>query len=250
MSAIDRLGFCLTALTLFFVPPLARAADTAHNIAVFGDSLADGAWAGLHQELHAGDKLFRDSKVGTGLTKPDIKTFTQDFVDTLDRDHIDVAVVMFGANDEESLRDDDHKGFLFQTPGWTKVYVSRIEQIIEGCRQHKVRVIWVGLPVLRDEALNKGALFLNGLLQDTATKNGATFVPLAEDFKGADGGFTSHLPDAKGELREVRLQDGVHFTFYGYDLIAKKIYKELAPPTLAAHDTSQHDTSQGAGQQN
>jgi hypothetical protein len=235
MSAIGRLGFCLVALMLSCVASSGRAADN-RMIAVFGDSLADGTWAGLHQELHPDDKLFRDSKVGTGLTKPDIKDFIQGFADTLERDHINVAVVMFGANDEESLRDDDHKGFLFQTPGWTRVYVGRIEQIIEACRQHKVRVIWVGLPVLRDEALNKGALFLNGLIQDTVTKNGATFVSLEEDFKGADGGFASHLPDAKGELREARAQDGIHFTFYGYDLIAKKIYKELSASAPAAHD--------------
>ena len=202
---------------------------------MFGDSLADGVWAGLHQELRPDDKLFRDSKVGTGLTKPDIKSFIQDFTDTLDRDHIDVAVVMFGANDEESLRDDDHKGFLFQSPGWTKVYVSRIEQIIEACQQHKVRVIWAGLPVLRDENLDKGALFLNGLLQETVAKNGGTFVPLEEDFKGPDGAFASHLADAKGALREVRAPDGIHFTFYGYDLIAKKVYKEVLTPSAAAH---------------
>ncbi|HEV2675481.1 MAG TPA: DUF459 domain-containing protein [Aliidongia sp.] len=236
MFAIGRLGFCLGALALSLVPSPGRAADS-RNIAVFGDSLADGAWAGLHQELHPDDKLFRDSKVGTGLTKPDIRSFVDGFADTLDRDHVTVAVVMFGANDEESLRDDDHKGFVFQSPGWTRVYVSRIEQIIEACRQHKVRVIWVGLPVLRDDTLNKGALFLNGLLQDTVVKNGGTFVSLTEDFKGSDGAFASHLPDAKGELREVRLQDGVHFTFYGYGLIAKKIYKELAVvPATAAHD--------------
>ena len=219
---MNRLGVSLLALALAGAPKLSQAA----NIAVFGDSLADGAWIGLHQELsqHAGDKLFRDSKVGTGLTRPDIKGFTQNFIDSLSRDHVDTAVIMFGANDQQSLRDETGKGYLFQSPGWVKVYTDRIGQILAACKTHNVRVIWVGLPVLRDESLNKGAQYLNGLIEAAVKQGGGTYLPLAGDFRDKDGAFASHLPDTKGELREVRLQDGVHFTFYGYDLIGKKIY--------------------------
>jgi hypothetical protein len=93
------------ALIMFLLPAAGRAAQ-AHNIAVFGDSLADGVWAGIYQEEKANpqDRLFRDSKVGTGLTRPDYDSFVAGFIATLDPDHVTDAVVMFGANDDEGRR--------------------------------------------------------------------------------------------------------------------------------------------------
>lgn len=230
MRLLSWLGCLLLLLTAAY----AAHAQTPRNIAVFGDSLADGTWSGLYQELkaHPEDKLYRDSKVGTGITRPDYDDFLAGFVATLAPDHITDAVVMFGANDYgNSLRDESHKGYLFGTPGWTKVYEQRVQNIITTCQKLGIKVYWIGLPVLRDPGRNQGALALNALLQQVTAANGARFIPLEDDFKDASGGFATHLPDAQGDLRDVRAEDGVHFTFYGYDLIARKVLGVvLAPP--------------------
>ncbi len=231
MPFLSRLGFVLGA-ALLIVQPV--RADAPHNIAVFGDSLADGTWSGLYQELKADpqDKLYRDSKVGTGITRPDYDGFFASFAATLGPDHVTDVVVMFGANDDgNSLRDENHKGYLYGTPGWIKVYEARVQNIVVTSQKAGAKVYWLGLPVLRDPQRNQGALFLNGILQQVVTANGGVFIPLMDDFKGSDGGFATHLPDAKGNLVDVRAEDGVHFSFYGYDLIAKKVLGViLAPP--------------------
>jgi len=74
-------------------------------------------------------------------------------------------------------------------------------------------------------------LFLNSMLQKTVQTNGGTFLPLEDNFKGADGGFALYLPDADKKLRQVRAPDGTHFTRYGYDLIAAQVVPLIeAPP--------------------
>jgi hypothetical protein len=228
-------GMALLLAAFFGLRP--AAADSPHNIAVFGDSLADGVWSALHVDVKArpDDKLYRDSKVGTGITRPDYDAFFQSFAATLGPDHITDAVIIFGANDDgNSLRDEQHKGYLFGSPGWTKVYESRVETIIATCHSDGIKVYWLGLPVLRDAQMNQGALFLNGILQQTVQGNKAVFIPLEDDFKDPSGNFATHLPDAAGDLRVVRAEDGVHFSFYGYGLIANKVLAVLESPQAPA----------------
>jgi hypothetical protein len=112
---------------------------------------------------------------------------------------------------------------MFQTPGWQAIYAGRIKTILSTCAKLQIKVYWIGLPVLRDPVRNQGALYINGIVQSTVTANGGVFVPLEDVFKGPDGGFVLSIADAKGQQRQLRAEDGVHFTFYGYDLIAKRV---------------------------
>ena len=233
-----RPGFCLRvaiAAWLFLCASATLAADTSApsplSIGVFGDSLADGVWSGLYTVLkkHPDDHLFRYSKVGTGLTKPDYAAWFDDFTKKLDADHVTVAVIMFGANDQESIRDENQKGYLFQSEGWKRTYSGHVDAILAELAKRHIKAIWLGIPILRKDELNKGADYLNQIFKDSAQKNGATFLSLTDDFKGPDGGFASHLPDSAGKSRQVRAEDGVHFTPWGYQLVAEKVYGTLTP---------------------
>jgi hypothetical protein len=228
MRAVSSLLVAAILCLLPFAPAFADAPVT-RNIGVFGDSLGDGVWSGLYTVLksHPEEKLFRHSKVGTGLTRVDYATWFADLTTALDNDHIDIAVVMVGANDQQSIRDDNHKGYLFQSEGWTRTYTARVDAILAEFARRKVTAIWIGLPIMRKDELNTGAAFINHLLAAATSRTGAVFLPLFDDFKGPDGGFASHLPDANGRLRQVRLEDGVHFTGYGYELVAAKVYAEM-----------------------
>jgi len=211
---------------------IARSEVAAENIGVYGDSLSDGVWSGLYSIVkhHPEDKLFRHSKVGATLAAPDFDTWIQDFAASLDQEHITAVVVMFGANDERGIRDVKHKGYVFESKGWQRVYVSRIDAIYSELAKRKVTVVWVGLPVMRDKDENAGAVFLNGLYAAEAAKFDGRFVPLSDSFVDGSGQFAAYLPDRKGHLREVRINDGVHFTSYGYGLIAEKVYSTITSP--------------------
>ncbi len=227
------LFICINAAVWFAVSQsIARSEVAAENIGVYGDSLSDGVWSGLYSIVkhHPENKLFRHSKVGATLTTPDFTTWTQDFAASLDREHITVAVVMFGANDERGVRDEKHKGYVFESKGWQRVYVSRIDVIYSELAKRKVTVVWVGLPAIRDKDANAGAVFLNRLYAAEAAKCAGRFLPLSDSFVDSSGQFAAYLPDQKGHLREVRINDGVHFTSYGYGLIAEKVYSSITSP--------------------
>ena len=215
-----------------------------HTIGVFGDSLGDGLWGGLYAVLksHPEDHLYRYSKVGAGIARSDYDNWFEDFTAALDRDHIDVAVVMFGANDQQSIRDESHKGYNFPTDGWKTVYSARVDSILGEFSKRKIPVIWVGLPIMRKDELNTGAEVLDDIFVTETNRSGATFVPMFDAFKGDDGQFATHLPDASGHLRQVRADDGIHFTPYGYELIATKVTQAIGmiePPGKARTATRQ-----------
>ncbi len=219
-------------------PPTAPVPPIQHHvIGVYGDSLADGTWSGLYflVKSHPQDSLFRRAKVGTGLTTPDFPGWLQDFTSSLDADHVTQAVIMFGANDQQSIRDEKRTGFLFKTPGWTRVYGARVNAVLAETARRHIQTLWIGLPIMRSDDLNAGAVFLNDLYAKAAADGGATFVPLIDTFKGPDGKFATHLPDAKGQLRSIRADDGVHFTPYGYQIIGSKVYDVIGgnPPPPA-----------------
>ena len=233
---------CISAAVWFAASSsIARSEVAAENIGVYGDSLSDGVWSGLYPIVkhHPEDKLFRHSKVGATLAAPDFATWLQEFAASLDQEHITVAVVMFGANDERGIRDEKHKGYVFESKGWQRVYLSRIDAIYSELAKRKVTVVWVGLPVMRDKDVNAGAVFLNGLYAAEAAKFDGRFVELGDSFVDGNGQFAAYLPDQKGHLREVRINDGVHFTGYGYGLIAKKVYSTIPSPVATASARAQ-----------
>src|SRR5579863_3163670 len=123
------------------------------TIAVYGDSLGDGAWSGLYQILRSDATIHvtRHSKVGSGLTRGDYAAWFADFKAELDESKPDVAVVMFGGNDQQSLRDENHKGYLFPTDAWKAVYAGRVDAVMGELESRQILTVWVGLPIMRKD---------------------------------------------------------------------------------------------------
>jgi uncharacterized protein len=215
-------------LALAFVFP-ASSQERPITIAVYGDSLGDGAWSGLYDILHdkANVHVVRHSKVGSGLTRGDYAQWFADFKKDLDDSKPDVAVVMFGGNDQQSLRDENHKGYIFPTDGWKAVYADRVDAMMSELDSREILTIWVGLPIMRRDDLNKGARILDTIYAAEAERHHIAFLPLVNDFTDASGGFVTHITDDRNRSRQIRADDGVHFTGYGYELIAEKVWAEI-----------------------
>jgi hypothetical protein len=222
--------FCSAMSMLFVSKYRTSKAAKLSNIVVFGDSLAQGLYIGLYDDLssHPDTSVKNHGKQGEGLTRPDYTEFFQGFSNSIVGAGYTDAVIIFGANDDEGLRDEDHKGYAFGSPGWESTYTGRAKAIIDTCRAQGMNVYWLGLPVLRDAERQKDAVYLNGLLEQTASQNGATFISLEDDFKGKDGKFALYLPNSEGEMVQARAEDGTHFTTYGYDMIGRKVYKAMS----------------------
>jgi hypothetical protein len=166
--------------------------------------------------------------VGIGLTSPSYSDWFKDFVGTLDADHPTCVVLMFGANDQQAVRDENHKGYVFRSAGWKNVYEARVNAVLAETGRRHIQTIWVGLPVMRSDDLNTGAVYLNQIYVEATGGANVTFVPLADTFKGPDGSFANYLQDGTGHAHLVRADDGIHFTPYGYEMIAAKVYAVIA----------------------
>ena len=228
MRILWSLGVALV-LALAGVFPAHSQSRPPLTIAVYGDSLGEGAWSGLYQILRSNTAIHvvRHSKIGSGLTRGDYAAWLAEFKADLDQSRPDVAVVMFGGNDQQSLRDENHKGYLFPGDGWKAVYAGRVDAVMNELQSRHVVTVWVGLPIMRSEELNRGARVLDAIFAAEAEQHHITFLPLANDFTDPDGGFVAYLPDQHDRSRQVRAEDGVHFTGYGYELLAEKVWAEI-----------------------
>jgi hypothetical protein len=187
-------------------------------IGVFGDSLGDGVWWGLDQQLR-GDKIYqviRFSRPSTGLANYQFVNIHDEADAQLAAQPIDIAVIMVGANDELGISDAGHV-YAFGTPGWLTVYERRIDDLVALLRLHGAAVYWVGLPKMGPTAYDKRAQFLNKIYEGRAQALGVTFVPTVPVTVDVRGAYDDHLPDGSGARpRLMRDEDGIHLTMAGY----------------------------------
>jgi hypothetical protein len=223
----------LIALVVLGAPPARaelasrREAPRAVTIVVFGDSLAEGLWASLHRhfardrEASLRVRVVNATKASTG--------FNADAYDAaldrlLGRGGIDLLIVQTGANDRQrAIALDGHRVARFGTPRWFAFYSQRLGYFLAHVQQRRIPVLWVGLPVMRDEAFDRGMRVISRLQQHYAERHGASFLDIAGFTGDADGLFFEKLAGAGGRLRQFRHADGVHFWEFGYDRVAAEV---------------------------
>ena len=127
---------------------------------------------------------------------------------------IDVAVMMIGSNDKQPIRDGG-KTLAFGTPEWTAAYAKRVTAVDEAFRSHGIPLIWVGVPITKDDGFADAMSSLNDITRDAAAKSGATYVDTWEAFSDDNGDFSSYGPDVNGQTVRLRSTDGIHFTRAG-----------------------------------
>ncbi len=219
----------VAAIASVSAPHHARAEAPGTVIAVYGDSLADGLWSGLYDLTKSMPtvRLLRHSHIGTGLSRPDYATWQNEVTAELDSDGDTVVVIMVGVNDMQGIRGDDRRGFSFKSPGWANVYNARIDWLLGQIKQRQIHAIWVGLPVMRKAETDEDAKYLSQLFETATKRNDALFIPLYKDFADADGNFIPRIDDDKKRSHPLRGEDGIHFTGYGYQLVAAKVLERI-----------------------
>ena len=205
-----------------------KKAPAKVTIAVIGDSLADGIWGGLYRKLYR-DKQFcvhRGAKNSVGFG-------ASDMLDPLDRAFeagpVDAVVMMIGANDRRGIYATDGKlAAAYHSPQWPAVYRARVDGFMDSVVARSVPLVWVLLPVMRDAGWDDDCRQINGIISEAADCRPLVATletrPLTLD---PEGKYGAYLKDAKGQQRLVRDADGIHFTDYGYDMIAGRVLAKL-----------------------
>ncbi len=218
--------------------PTAQEASATYFVAVMGDALGSLLSNGLEEVLADTPdiKILRDSKPSSGLVRDDFYDWPKAAREIAGGGQkIDVAVMMIGSNDRQQIRQGDET-LDPMTQGWRERYAARVDMVLQPFRDRKIPVVWVGLPVMKNESFSADMAKLNEIFQERARRQGDVFVDLWEAFSDEKGQYSAFGPDIDGEIVKIRSADGVHFTPAGAVSIGhfvaaeiKKIYQTRRP---------------------
>jgi hypothetical protein len=195
-----------------------------------GDSLAGGpAWAFSERALAT--RVIRpitEFQVSTGLVRTDFFNWPRHIKGVMAGRRPEVVIVMVGANDRQDivLRGVHHG------PGdavWTREYRRRVGEVMRTATAGGARLIWVGMPAMRDPGFSEDMSRLDEIYASEARRHrGVAYVDAAAALGGAGGAYSDTATDASGRTVSARAGDGVHLTADGSRLLAAAIMRELA----------------------
>ncbi|MCB1550148.1 MAG: DUF459 domain-containing protein [Hyphomicrobiaceae bacterium] len=207
--------------------PSAERRPRSLTIAVVGDSLADGMWAGLYRTVQRDKryKIYRGAKNSVGFTGSDLT----DMIDrAFAKGPVHALVMMIGANDRRSFFIGSRSHALLGTPKWVELYRGRIERFMDHAARRKVPLVWILLPVMREDDANVDARRVNDIVTAAAhSRPLVLLLPTWELTADAKGRYTAHFKDRDGKMQLMRMSDGVHFTAPAYELIADRVLARL-----------------------
>ena len=116
----------------------------------------------------------------------------------------------------------------FRSEEWEKIYSRRIDDTIAALKSKGVPVIWVGLPPIRGARSSIDVAYLNELYRARAERAGVKYVDVWDGFVDEAGKYSNYGPDYEGQMRRLRLSDGVFFTKAGAIKLARYVEQELS----------------------
>ncbi|HEY8580212.1 MAG TPA: SGNH family hydrolase [Beijerinckiaceae bacterium] len=217
-------------------PPAAPA--PAFTIAVLGDNVGQMLAQGLQEAYaeRAEAVVLRRARENTGLVREDYYDWAKAARDLLaGEQRVDVGVMMIGSNDRQALRD-GATSVDVRAPRWKEVYADRVRAVGQAFKDKNTPLVWVGMPVMKNERLSAGLLEQNEIIRDVAGALGQTYVDVWEAFVDDRHQFALYGPDVNGQTTKLRTGDGVHFTRAGARKLAhfvegdiKRLMEERQP---------------------
>jgi hypothetical protein len=201
--------------------------------------MAVGFGAGLMRK--AGEdrnlRILRAFKSGTGLARPDVFNWMDQYPAMLGSEKPDVVIVAIGANDGQSFVVDG-KVLSFGTEEWRKTYQSRVADFLAMVESTGARVLWAGLPPMRSEPFNQRISIVNRIAYTVVSKDTrATWWSTASFVGDASGSFREFAELPNGKLVRLRAPDGIHFSEEGASNMTTILIKWLDPPVESADGT-------------
>ena len=189
----------------------------ALRIGVFGDSMADGLWAGLYRDLRGVDgvTVTKFSEVSTGLSRYDYVDIQAKTTRQLDETPLDVAVILFGTNDAQGISIDGQV-HDFGTPGWKAAYARRVDDLVALLRGRGVAVYWVGLPRMKKASFDGRMTIVNDVVEARMEALGVPYIGTTALTSNGEGEYEAYLSGADGRRQLMRANDGIHMSMAGY----------------------------------
>jgi hypothetical protein len=199
---------------------------------VAGDSLAEIPGQALERASNPALKVVGvESRLSTGLARPDLYNWFTRIQDAPAQLTPHVAVFSFGADDAHDFMagvPDGRTVGPLGSPSWTAEYRRRVEGVTRELTAKRIHVVWLGLPIPDGPGFKKSFPIVNRILESVvaAHPKTATYVDTWHILSDAHGRYAPYLR-VHGKLTLMRLPDGVHYTAAAGDLIAQQVLKQL-----------------------
>jgi hypothetical protein len=205
------------------LPPLPNTdLSKPRVVALVGDSMmAVGLSDVLLRDTAADRKLLivKAYRSGTGLARPDVFDWMQEYQAFIGDQQPDVIFVAIGANDGQGFVENG-KVLPFASEEWIRVYEQRTTAFLNLLTAHGARVVWVGLPPMKSSRFEERTALINRIAYTAVTQNPlATWwnpVSLIGDEAGDYREFAA-LKD--GKTTRIRAADGIHLSDDGASLL-------------------------------
>ncbi|MFD1333904.1 GDSL-type esterase/lipase family protein, partial [Methylopila musalis] len=213
------------------VPGVAQPAGPAVApttvVAVIGDSIADGLATGLTEAFSDAPELAvkRYLKANAGLVRTDYHDFVAAAREAVAAGPLAYAVIDVGVNDRQPFL--DARDLAPLSPGWRRLYATRIDALLAPFREKGVPVYWVGLAPSESVKASSDHIALNALARERVEAAGGVYVDVWEGFVDEEGDYAAVGPQLDGRTARLRLDDGVHFSKAGARKLAHYVEQEL-----------------------
>lgn len=220
------------------------AAGEKVHIGVFGDSFSEGLWAGLYNTMRSEKNIIvhRFGKQSTGFTRYKSLNLADDTRAKIAEQHIDIAVVSFGANDTQGLWLNGSDA-PYMSDKWKQVIGERANEMLDLLKNQGAQIVWVGLPPMRKPAFDAQIVQMNDFYSNLICGRGDIWLD-GYARGGKDGKFAPYLPDPKtGEAKKARAEDGIHMTMQAYNLLISDMNKALLSAAGSANVQPKGDST-------
>ncbi len=219
------------------LPPLPPAvAGRPRVVALVGDSMmAVGLGNVLLQEAASNENLriVKAFRSGTGLARPDVFDWMQEYPAMIGDAQPDVVMVAIGANDGQGFVENGQV-LPFGSDAWVKVYQQRTAAFLNLLTQHGARVVWVGLPPMKSAKYDDKTAVINRIAYTVVSQYPQASwwnpSPWIADDAGRYREFTTL---ADGKTARIRAADGIHLSDEGAALLTPTLMNWLNSPPPA-----------------
>ena len=197
------------------------------QVAVVGDSLANDLARGM-EDLFARDgriAIIKQAKPATGLVRDDYHDWNGILREFLFSLKPDVVVVVIGGNDRQPVSSEQGR-FDPLTGLWIAEYERRVAHFMTTIELSNAKVYWVGLPAARSQEMTDDFAKINRIFSREAALHRFKYVSIWGQFL-KDGAYSSFGQSLEGVRRQLRTDDGMHFTEPGRLMLARTVAKAI-----------------------
>lgn len=194
-----------------------------------GDSMMQGVAPLVIRELsrrYPDWSMLDLSRQSTGLTVRRYFDWPSRIIEEMDAQQLSLVVVFLGPNDPWDLVVDGRR-HVFPSPEWAQQYALRVDEILSAARERGVKVIWIGLPAMREGRVMQGAVVQNQVFYSRAKAWGTDYLATEPLIGALSEPFQKFMPDASGQPVNLRAGDGIHFTPAGLHRIKQALLDHI-----------------------